>query len=202
MDTRNSAIERFKERLDTLWNGISTSCATCVDPDCMGYLWLLGDDAGEIMRAGYGIVRINPPDGPRFIDSYVRDSEGALTVQARSPACPYLDSARRCAIHDHRPLVCRLYPLSLETLPDGTVAWLLHTNCNHIRRVQAASGLDNLVREIHSALGSMAPSLLDELKTVYGQVNAVTERMSIEDTRHVLVISKLDWGEPIGGETT
>lgn len=193
MDTSAAATSLLRERLDALWQGISASCATCVDPDCMGYLWLLDEDARDIMRAGHGVVRVNPPDGPRFIDSYARDSQGALTVQVRSPRCPYLDSARRCSIHDDRPLVCRLYPLSLETLPDGTVAWLLHKNCNHIRRIVSSSGLDNLVRKIRSTLDSIAPILSDELKKVYRQVNTVTERISEEDLCNVIVISKLDW---------
>ncbi|MGO7788381.1 YkgJ family cysteine cluster protein [Rhizobium ruizarguesonis] len=143
------------------------------------------------MRAGHSVVRVNPPDGPRFIDSYARDHLGALTVQARSPKCPYLDSARRCSIHHHRPLVCRLYPLSLETLPDGTIAWLLHKNCNHVRQIIRSARLDELLREIRSTLESIAPILNDEIVSLYRRVDAVTERISEEDMHNVLVISKV-----------
>lgn len=200
MDNPGSALNLLSGRLDALWDGISTSCATCVDPDCMGYLWLLDEDATSIMRAGHAVVRVNPPDGPRFIDSYARDGQGSLTVQARSPTCPFLDSARRCSIHDYRPLVCRLYPLSLETLPDGSVAWLLHTNCNHIRRIVRSAGLDDLIREIRSTLDSIPPVLKSEIKRVYLQVNAVTERMNEEEMANVLIISNLDYEEKTEGE--
>jgi hypothetical protein len=83
----------------------------------------------------------------------------------------------------------------LETLPDGTDAWLLHKNCNHVRRIIQSSGLDDLVQEIRSTLGSIESILGDEIKMVYDQVKTVTDRMGEEDVGNVILISKLDWDE-------
>ncbi|WP_028004517.1 YkgJ family cysteine cluster protein [Sinorhizobium meliloti] len=154
----------------------------------MGYIWLTDDDARTLMGAGQRIVRVNPPQGPRFIDSYTRDATGKVTVQTRSPKCPFLDSAHRCSIHQQRPLVCRLYPLALETLSNGAVAWVLHRNCNHVRKISADGKLDELLTQVRRVINAMSPEFAADLLTTYFAVNAVTEWISPADEREVTIV--------------
>ena len=186
----------LKARIANLWPKISDSCRTCVDPDCMGYLWLTDSDADALMRAGHNVVRVNPPHGPRFIDSYIRDSCGNVSVQGLSPCCPFLDSSRRCSIHDIRPLVCHLYPLSLETLPDGKIEWALHTNCNFVRSVSKEGKLDLLLENIRKFLESIPENLYREILNVHQKASEVSHKISIEDSRNLILLAGLRQSQP------
>lgn len=157
----------------------------------MGYVWLTNSDAEQIMKAGHGVIRVNPPDGPRFLDSYSRDSIGRVSVRVKSPPCPFLDSVRRCTIHTIRPLVCHLYPLSLETFSDGTIAWALHRNCNHVRILEEKGNLDTLVNQVRELLSNMSAVVRDEVLAVHRAASAVSQPISDEDAKCLLLVSKV-----------
>lgn len=191
MGAQLSTVDAFKAGLADVWSSIEESCQNCSDPDCMGYVWLMNDDAEKLMRSGRSVVRVNPPRGPRFIDSYARDSRGAISVQVQSPRCPFLGTDRRCSIHDLRPLVCHLYPLSLETFPDGSIYWALHQNCNHVRTIERNGGLEELVRRISSLLESMSAAVREEILSTHRAASAVSQPVSERDAMCLRLIAKV-----------
>jgi Fe-S-cluster containining protein len=164
----------FRSELDELWKGIGQSCATCTDPDCLGYVWVMPEEEEALLDAGVRTVQINGLRGPIFIDSYHRDAEGRLIVNRTKPNCPYRDKDGRCSVHAARPLVCHLYPLGPETLPDGRVIWSLHTDCSHVRSLTDAGDLPLLVSKIRRLLSRMSPDLKEKIRDQYGKVDAVS----------------------------
>ena len=190
-----SALDEFKAGIAAIWANIEDSCRTCSDPDCMGYVWLTDSDADKLMRAGHGVVRVNPPGGPRFLDSYIRDSLGRVSVQVQSPTCPYLSGDRRCSIHDLRPLVCHLYPLSLETFPDGSIYWALHQNCNHVRAVTRNGGLEELVREISLFLENIPAPVRDDILSAHRAASSVSQPVSERDASCLRLIARVQTAE-------
>jgi MoaA/NifB/PqqE/SkfB family radical SAM enzyme/Fe-S-cluster containining protein len=167
-------LMHFRSELDELWKGIGQSCATCTDPDCLGYVWVMPEEEEALLDAGVRTVQINGLRGPIFIDSYHRDAEGRLIVNRTKPNCPYRDKDGRCSVHAARPLVCHLYPLGPETLPDGRVIWSLHTDCSHVRSLTDAGDLPLLVSKIRRLLSRMSPDLKEKIRDQYGKVDAVS----------------------------
>lgn len=190
MSTYIANQHELKVRISELWPDIGDSCRGCSDPDCMGYIWLTDTDAGLLMREGHGVVRVNPPDGPRFIDSYSRDSQGYISVQTQSPRCPFLDDDRRCSIHSIRPLVCHFYPLSLETFHDGSIVWALHRNCNHIRRIESNGELEQLIEKIVELLDSMSPTVRSEVLSSHQMASLVSQPVSDHDAACLTLIRR------------
>lgn len=167
-------LAHFKKELDELWKGIGQSCATCTDPDCLGYVWVMPEEEDALLDAGVQTVQINGRQGPIFIDSYHRDGEGRLIVNMSKPSCPYRDEDGRCSVHVARPLVCHLYPLGPEMLPDGRAIWALHTDCSHVRSLTEAGDLELLVSKIRRLLSRMSPALKEEIRQVFGKVYEVS----------------------------
>lgn len=128
-------LERLYQELDEFWRNtdIATACTNCLDPDCVGYVWLLKEEADSLYELGVPIIEIN--DGPCFIHSFPQALDGGIDFSHRYPPCNQLcQGARRCGIYENRPLVCRLYPLALEMQPNGMVTWAIHQDCEFIRR--------------------------------------------------------------------
>lgn len=174
LNTTIDDLKAFKKEIDELWRGIAHSCATCADPDCLGYVWVMPEEEEALLDAGVQTVQINGRTGPIFIDSYDRDDQGRLIVNRSKPNCPYRDKDGRCSVHASRPLVCHLYPLGPETLSDGRVVWSLHTDCSHVRSLTEAGDLELLVSKIRLLLSRMSPALNAEVRKEYRKVDEVS----------------------------
>jgi Fe-S-cluster containining protein len=167
-------IGQLKRAIDMLWREIERSCATCTDPDCLGYIWMLPSEEDALLDAGVQTVQVNGTRGPIFIDSYPRDERGNLIVNRSKPRCPYLDENGRCSVHAVRPLVCHLYPLGPEMLANGRAVWALHTDCAHVRSIEQAGGQELLVGQIRRLLKRISPALRREILDVYEKVDAIS----------------------------
>lgn len=161
------------KQLDVLYRGIEEDCRVCKDPDCMGYVWLLREEANRLYDRGVPLVQVN--NGPTFIHSFPVTSEGIPKLSEKYPPCSQLcTDSRRCSIYEDRPLVCRLYPLGLETTTDGKVVWVLHLDCLHIRRLQERGLLPGFKGRARSLIDGISPQLLVEILETYQAVDAIS----------------------------
>lgn len=166
-------LPQFYAALDWLYRGIEQDCHDCKDPDCMGYIWLLEEEADRLYEQGVPLVQIN--NGPTFIHSFPSTPEGKLDVSVRYPSCSQLCAdSRQCSIHSNRPLVCHLYPLGLETASDGIVAWVLHLDCLHVRRIRDHNLLSEFEQRAIHIINNLSPELLSEIMKTYDAVDIIS----------------------------
>lgn len=166
-------LSQLYDALDELYRGIEQDCRDCRDPDCMGYVWLLKKEAERLYERGIPLVQVN--NGPTFIHSFPVTDDGQPDLSVRYPACSQLcTDSRRCSIYQDRPLVCRLYPLGLETKADGTIVWALHRDCLHIRRMEERGSLPAFENRIRNIINNLSPKLLEEIVETYREVDTVS----------------------------
>ncbi|MGC9611046.1 MAG: SPASM domain-containing protein, partial [Minisyncoccia bacterium] len=173
---QNQSIEtlpQFYEALDGLYRDIEQDCKECQDPDCMGYVWLLKQEADGLYECGVPLVQIN--NGPTFIHSFPANAQGQLNLSVRYPPCSQLCADnRRCKIHQDRPLTCRLYPLGFETKADGTIVLALHRDCLYARRLEERGLLPDFEFHARNILNNLSPKLMEEIVETYRAVYAVS----------------------------
>lgn len=170
-----ATLEQLKNEVEQIWCDISDHCKNCKDPDCVGYIWVLPEEENSLLEIGLPIIQINGDNGPLFLDSYERDSEGCLIVDKPKMQCPYLSVERKCSIRDRRPLTCHLYPLGLETEQDGSIVWALHTDCAHVRHVQETIGISTLAAQILEMLGRLAPELERKITDTFAKSDFIAK---------------------------
>lgn len=167
-----TSAELYKA-LDALYRGIERDCFECRDPDCMGYVWLIKSEAERLYERGVPLVQINR--GPTFIHSFPLEKDGAPDVSVRYPPCSQLcTDSRRCSIYEDRPLVCRLYPLGLETTEYGKIVWGIHLDCLHIRRMEERGQLPAFEGRVLQLLERISPELIEEIVTTYRAVHEIS----------------------------
>lgn len=170
---RIETLAEFYAALGDLFKTIEHDCRECQHPDCMGYIWLLREEAERLYELGVPLVQVN--DGPTFIHSFPVKVSGEPDLSVRYPSCSQLcTDSRRCSIHNERPLVCHLYPLGPETTADGTVVWALHRDCLHIERMEERGMLPQFEDRARSILNSLSPRLLGEIAETYRAVDAIS----------------------------
>lgn len=171
--------------LDTLYQDIELDCEECQDPDCMGYIWLLKEEASRLYELGVPLVQVN--NGPTFIHSFPVTAHGQPNLSVRYPSCSQLCSdSRRCNIHSNRPLACHLYPLGPETTIGGLAVWALHRDCRYVRRLEEQGLLPWFEHQARSILNSLSPRLLGEIAETYRAVDAISVFPDGENKYHVL----------------
>ncbi len=186
-------LSQLYDALDELYRDIEQDCRDCQDPDCMGYVWLLKKEAEWLYERGVPLVQVN--NGPTFIHSFPTTSKGQPDLSVRYPSCSQLcTDSRRCNIYKDRPLVCRLYPLGLETKADGTIVWAIHRDCLHIRRMEERGTLPNFEHRVRNVINNLSPELLGEIVETYRAVDAIASfpdgennYSSLQEVRHVQV---------------
>lgn len=167
-----TVIGLYKE-LNNLYADIKNYCFQCTEQDCMGYLWLLKSEASKLYKAGVPLVKIN--NGPIFIHSFPENDVGELDVSVRYPVCSQIDcSGRICLIHKRRPLVCRLYPVGLETLEDNSIAWVIHTDCLFIKDLDKNGLLIEFEKKCLSIINRVSRDLADEILKTYREVDSIS----------------------------
>ena len=166
-------LSQLYDKLAELYRDIGQDCHECQDPDCMGYVWLLKKEAEQLYERGIPLVQVN--NGPTFIHSFLTTDKGQPNLSVRYPPCSQLCAdSRRCSIYEDRPLVCRLYPLGLETKADGTIVWALHRDCLHIRRMEERGMLSGFELRVRNVINSLSPALLEEIITTYRAVDEIS----------------------------
>lgn len=193
---RKQSIEtlpQLYDALDELYRGIEQDCRDCQDPDCIGYVWLLKKEAERLYERGVPLVQVN--NGPTFIHSFPVTPKGQPDLSVRYPPCSQLCAdSRRCSIYQDRPLVCRLYPLGLETKADGTIVWALHRDCLYIRRMEERGTLPNFERRARNIINNLSLRLLEEIVETYRAVDEISSfpegennYSSLQEVLHVQV---------------
>jgi hypothetical protein len=86
----------------------------------------------------------------------------------------------------------------METLTDGTIAWVLHRNCNHVRLLATSGRIDRLAEELRDLIAAMSADLKNELESAYLAVDGVTARISERDEGEIVVIQRIDVGKSSG----
>ena len=166
-------LAQLYDMLDNLYQSIKYDCKDCRDPDCMGYIWLLKEEAEKLYGCGIPLVEVN--NGPTFIHSFPMTAQGKPDLSVRYPPCIQLYSnSRGCSIYQDRPLVCRLYPIGLETKTNGTIVWALHRECLHIRRMEERGLLPNFKNQARNIINNFSPQLLEEIMETYRAVDEIS----------------------------
>jgi len=168
-----ATLPQLYDALNELYRDIEQDCRECQDPDCMGYVWLLKKEAERLYERGIPLVQVN--NGPTFIHSFPAASKGQPDLSVRYPPCSQLcTDSRKCSIYEDRPLVCRLYPLGLETKADGTIVWALHRDCLHIRRMEELGTLPDFEHRARNVINNLSPKLLEEIVETYRAVDVIS----------------------------
>ncbi len=166
-------LSQLYDIFEDVSKNIECDCKECSDADCMGYIWLLKREADRLFEKGVPIVQIN--DGPNFIHSFPVNEQGALILSVRYPPCSQLcTSSKRCNIYKERPLVCRIYPLGLETKEDGTVIWVLHKDCLHVRKLEERGLLLYFEQRLKNIINNISVLLLKEIVEAYCAVDRIS----------------------------
>ena len=191
-----ATLDDLKRAIDDVWVDISSSCAVCTDPDCMGYIWVLGEEEDPLLDADVTLVQVNGSDGPVFLDSYHRDADGKMIVSLAGPKCPWLGEDGRCSVHEARPLVCHMYPLSLERDRHGAIVWGLHTDCQYVRS-QSEAELAQLLDRLRALIASVETELLDEVVGTFQKVEALSPSDFVSPECYITVATAIP--PPPGG---
>jgi len=173
----------MKSRIDWVWRDISPACATCVEPDCIGYIWVLPEEEGPLLDVGVQTVQVND-SGPLFIDSYRRDQRGHLQVWQQKPRCPYRAEDGTCRVHSQRPFVCHLYPMGFERLFDGQLAWVLYESCKYVKSL-TTEGRRALIIELTALTQQISPDLRSQLLAYFKSVDHVA--LSTEQNQYTVI---------------
>jgi Fe-S-cluster containining protein len=139
----------------------------------MGYIWVLPEESDTLVESGVPIVQIN--DGPNFIHSFSTAEDGNINVEARYPVCKYAEApCRRCGIYKKRPMVCRLWPIGLET-HDGKVVLGLHLDCLFVRYLQEHGLVPGFKRRALNLMTRLSPDLKEAIASTYFAVDAIAK---------------------------
>ena len=163
-------LSQLYKALDGLYKGIDEYCSSCNDPDCMGYVWLLKQEAKTLYE--HGVSMIQTDNGSTFIHSFPENKLGELDLAVRYPPCPHVDN-RRCNIHQSRPLNCRLYPIGLE-VKDGKIIWAIHLDCLYTRKLEEHGLLIDFKFRAKNVINNLSSELLKEIVETYQKVYAIT----------------------------
>lgn len=167
-----TSLQKLYSSLQQLYEGIELICSECKDPDCMGYIWLLKEEASRLFDKGVPLVQINK--GPIFIHSFLENQKGDPDLSARYPPCSQLCAeSGRCNIYGIRPLVCRLYPIGLETKAD-MIVWALHNDCLFIRRLESQGLLTEFKSRALETINNLSPKMINKIVETYKAVDAIS----------------------------
>ena len=126
---RIETLEQLYQGLDKLYSDIGRYCNKCQDSDCVGYVWLLPQEAKDLYEQGIEILEVNK--NVNFLHSLV-GKNGEVDIEQFKPPCLW-HKKKKCAIYNKRPLMCRMYPLAFAT--EGSTNYLvLHLDCPYSRQ--------------------------------------------------------------------
>ncbi len=164
-------LDELYDELDQFYPDIRQFCKECEYPDCMGYIWALPEEAERMVEKDILIMEIN--DNIDFIHSFDELPGGGFNVGKRYPVCRYVKGpCRRCSIHDLRPMVCRLWPMGLET-HKGKVVLALHQDCLFTKYLEDHQLLIRFRRRALDLMSRLSPRLKGEILKTYHRVDEI-----------------------------
>ena len=69
-----------------------------------------------------------------FLSAHCKSDEDYTWLRADTPACPFLDSERRCSVYEARPTQCRTWPFWKENLAEARWKQELPSVCPGLNR--------------------------------------------------------------------
>lgn len=136
--------------------------------DCIGCSTCCRGMGQSIVLDPYDIFHLQTVTGQTFaqlmqekIELHVEDGLilPSIRMQENSDLCGFLDRDERCGIHDHRPGLCRLFPLGRSYDENGLKYFLLEDACRKQNRtkikikkwlgIEALSKYENFLVEWH-----------------------------------------------------
>ncbi len=173
VDFQANKLQDLYKELSILYEGIQECCLDCKENDCMGYIWLLESEARSLCNTGVPIVQLN--DGPNFIHSFPKDKFGKIDLSTRYPRCNYVgESGRSCLIRKDRPLVCRLYPIGLETTKEKEIVWAVHLDCLYVKKINQENLIGKLENDFLAILKRTSPQLISQIIETYKKVDEIS----------------------------
>ena len=164
-----NSLKNFYEELDSLCEGIYKFCRLCKDEDCKGYIWLLPEEAKELIEEGVPIVEINRK--LCFLDSFIRE-QGKIDTEKVKPVCPFREEDKMCLIYSLRPLACRLYPLDFK-ISEGEIYIILHVDCLFVRTLLQTRDFSQFLEKVFNLFHNCDRSLLRRILRHYQAVNSI-----------------------------
>lgn len=169
IDEKINDLKELYRKLDHLFANVGFFCKYCNFPACMGNLWLLQEEADTLYERGVPIIEIN---GIELIHVYDETPDGSVIVSLDHPKCIEFDQDKRtCAIYEYRPLICRFYPVGLETTSEGDVVWGLHRDCLFSRELEKTGLVHTFIERAHTLIESIDPHLLSEIIVKYKKIH-------------------------------
>lgn len=166
------SVNELYNAFDKLNQECSMSCESCSDPDCMGYIWLLKEEADILLEKEIEVVEIN--NKISFINSF-RNEKGDIDLTICKPKCVHrCKETGHCLIRDIRPLTCHMYPFGPETI-DGTDVWVLHTDCKFVKQMEQMGQISEYCMKANHILQRMSKELSEQIKQVYHYVDYLSE---------------------------
>jgi Fe-S-cluster containining protein len=162
------SIEELQDRLDKLYIDIKRWCDVCTDKDCVGFVWLLPEEAERLYQEGVPIVEVN--NSAFFIHSFPEDGERVIVDQP-SPPCA-LWKSKKCSIYHVRPLVCRLFPIGFAT-EGKEISVVLHEDCLFVREL--GQNLEAFIGKVKRLFSDVDERLLSRLLSAYAAVENISK---------------------------
>lgn len=150
-----------------LLNGISQICENCYEEDCKGYIWLLSQERDCLFEEDVEILEVNKDIS--FINPF-SEKNNTVNIETVKPECP-LHKKGKCKIHNKRPLVCRMYPLGLNT-EKGAIYLVLHLDCLYSKIKM--KDIEFLNRSIN-LISDLNPCLLGYIVETYRRVDQISK---------------------------
>lgn len=178
-----NTLNELYSAFDSLFKGIEKDCDKCGYSRCLGYVWLLPQEADRLIEEGLEVLQVN--ESLFFINSFPV-VERKIHIEQFKPECLFLNMGC-CGIYNQRPLSCRMYPLSFSIRGDK-LQLVLHLDCLYSRhrmncRVFKRSSLI-IFQETEK-------DLLREITETYRGVSAISKFPRGEN--HCIVIGSLDF---------
>lgn len=167
-----TSLNELYVAFDDLNRDCGKYCVNCNYPDCMGYIWLLEEEANLMVEQGIEVVEIN--NRVNFINSFLND-KGDIDVTICKPKCVHrCTETGQCTIHNIRPLTCHMYPFGPETI-DGLDVWGLHTDCEFVKQMEQIGILSEYVMRAKYILQRLSKALKEQIKEIYHYVDYLSD---------------------------
>ncbi|MCL2312800.1 MAG: radical SAM protein [Firmicutes bacterium] len=149
---------------------VDMNCDNCNYPDCKGYIWLLKNEIEELNRHNIEVLEINGKTN--LIHSF--DTGAGIDVCKLRPKCKY-GNYKRCSIYNIRPLVCHMYPISLDSTDNGnSYVFALHYECDFIDYLKKNNELSDYICKVRNIISRISSGLYDEIKKEFINIDSIS----------------------------
>jgi MoaA/NifB/PqqE/SkfB family radical SAM enzyme/Fe-S-cluster containining protein len=163
-------LEDLYKAFDKINNNYNLSCCNCDYPDCIGYIWLLKEEANNLYEYNISIVEIN--DDVNLINSF--DTDKGIDITKYQPKCIHKTPMNKCYIYEKRPLVCHMYPVGPETFKNDNL-WILHIDCKFYVEMKNRLNLSDYICDIKKIIARISKELYKEIEDIYNKINYISK---------------------------